>query len=81
MQEIGGGEIITERKHPGKIYLRWKHLWKFICKGNTRNEQILLEKEKILMGIFYMRNYPRRELILKVKNYWRRAKLKGMYSV
>ena len=68
VQEIGGEEIFTERK-----YSREKYIWggniygNFICKGNTQNEKILLERKKILMGLFYMRHYSRRELILKGK--------------
>ena len=52
VQEIGGKEIITERK-----YSREKYIWgenidgHLICKGNAQNEQILLEREKNIDGV------------------------------
>ena len=33
VQEIGGGEIITEKKYPREKYLRWKRLWKIYLQG------------------------------------------------
>ena len=51
VQEIGGGEIITESKYPGEKYVwTWNVYGKFICKGNTRNKQVLLEREKYWWG-------------------------------
>ena len=61
VQETGGGEIITERKYPREKYIWGENVYgKFICKGKTRNEQILLDRENILMEIFYMSHYSRR---------------------
>ena len=76
VQEIGGEEIFTERK-----YSREKYIWggniygNFICKGNTQNEKILLERKKILIGIFFMKIYSRRELTVNRKKMPKESKI------
>ena len=54
MQEIGGGEIIAEKKYPREKYLRWKGLWKIYLQGKySQRENTTREGKHIDGDILY----------------------------